>query len=130
MGAPRDRGRYGAGVGSVLISADARGMRLGGELMGWAVQSMRDRGRVAFGYLGCREQVVPFYESCGWKRVRPRERSLGRTGESVVDEPGPPILVLPIAPLAICRRRRPAWTGLVVADCRRFSVPELGRISV
>ncbi|MFD2758340.1 GNAT family N-acetyltransferase [Gulosibacter faecalis] len=42
-----------AGVGGVLISADARGMRLGRELMSWAAQSMRDRGRLAFGYLGC-----------------------------------------------------------------------------
>lgn len=86
-----------AGVGGVLISTDARGMRLGGELMGWAAQSMRDR--VAFGYLGCREQVVPFYESCGWKRILARERSVGRDGEPVVDEPGPPLLILPIAPL-------------------------------
>jgi len=88
-----------AGVGGVLISADARGMRLGRELMSWAAQSMRDRGRLAFGYLGCREQVVPFYESCGWKRILAREKSIGRDGESVVDELGPPILILPIAPL-------------------------------
>ncbi|WP_182359848.1 GNAT family N-acetyltransferase [Tomitella gaofuii] len=54
-----------AGVGGVLISADARGLRLGGELMGCAEQSMRDRGHLAFGYLGCREQVVPIYASCG-----------------------------------------------------------------
>lgn len=90
-----------AGVGGVLISADTRGMRLGGELMGWAAQSMRDRGRVAFGYLGCREHVVPFYESCGWKRIRARERSVGRDGGPVVDEPGPPILILPIALLEL-----------------------------
>ena len=87
-----------AGVGGVLICADARGMRLGRELMSSAAQSIRDRGRVAFGYLGCREQVVPFYESCGWTRIRARERSVGRDGEPVVDEPGPPILILPIAP--------------------------------
>ena len=67
--------------------------------MSWAAQSMRDRGRVAFGYLGCREPVVPFYESCGWTRIRARERSVGCEGEPVVQEPGPPILVLPVAPL-------------------------------
>lgn len=82
-----------------LISADARGMRLGRELMSRAAQSMRDRGRLAFGYSGCREQVVPFHESCGWKRILARETSIGRDGESVVDELGPPILILPIAPL-------------------------------
>lgn len=90
-----------AGVGGVLISADARGVRLGSELMSWAAQSMRDRGHVAFGYLGCREQVVPFYESCGWKRILAREGSVGCGGEPVVQEPGPPILILPIAPLEI-----------------------------
>lgn len=87
-----------AGVGGVLISADARGTRLGSELMSWAAQSMRDGGRVAFGYLGCRDQVVPFYASCGWKKIRARERSVGCDGEPVEQEPGPPILVLPIAP--------------------------------
>ena len=90
-----------AGVGGVLISADARGTRLGSELMGRAEQSMRDRGHLAFGYLGCREQVVPFYAACGWHRIYARERSIGRDGESVVDEPGPPILIRPIAPLEL-----------------------------
>lgn len=121
-----------AGVSGVLISADARGMRLGRELMSWAAQSMRDRGRLAFGYLGCRKQVVPFYESCGWNRILAREKSIGRDGESVVDEFGPPILILPIAPLETWpdarRRRRPARAGLVVADCRWFSVPERGGV--
>lgn len=88
-----------AGVGGVLISADARGMGLGGELMGWAERSMRNCGHFAFGYLGCREHVVPFYVSCGWHRIRAREKSVGRNGESVVTEPGPPILLLPILPL-------------------------------
>lgn len=87
------------GVGGVLVSADARGVHLGRELMSWAAQSMRDHGRVAFVYLGCREEVVPFYESCGWMRIRAREGSVGRDGRPVVTEPGPPILILPISPL-------------------------------
>ncbi len=66
-----------AGVGGLLISDEPRGRRLGRELMGRAAQSMRDRGHLAFGYLGCREQVVPFYESCRWKRIVARE---GRSG--------------------------------------------------
>lgn len=55
--------------------------------------------RDAFGYLGGRELVVPFYESCRWKRIFARKRSVGRDGEPVVDEPGPSILILPIASL-------------------------------
>lgn len=60
---------------------------------------MRDRGHLAFGYRGCREQAVPFYASCDWTRIFAREKSIGRDGEPVVDEPGPPILIRPIAPL-------------------------------
>ena len=39
-----------AGVGGVLISADARGVRLGSELMEWAERSMRECDHLAFGY--------------------------------------------------------------------------------
>lgn len=91
-----------AGVGGVLISDETRGVRLGRELMGWAEQSMRDCGRSVFGYLGCREQVVPFYVSCGWTRIVARERSFGRNGQPVVSEPGQPILIRPITPLEQC----------------------------
>lgn len=58
-----------AGVAGMLISDEARGQRLGVDLMGRARRSMRDHGGVAFGYRGCREQVVPFYASCGWTRI-------------------------------------------------------------
>lgn len=86
-----------AGVGGVLIAAEARGRHLGGRLMERAAQSMNELGGVAFGYLGCREEVVPFYLSCGWTRIIARERSIGRDGDPVVDEPGQPILIRPIA---------------------------------
>nr|WP_246465323.1 GNAT family N-acetyltransferase [Ruania alkalisoli] len=49
-----------AGVGGVLVCDEARGQRLGVDLMELAARSMRDHGGVSFGYLGCREQVVPF----------------------------------------------------------------------
>lgn len=92
-----------AGVGGVLISEEARGKRLGAELMRHAARSMHDRRGIAFGYLGCREDredIVPFYRVCGWVRIHAGERSLGRTGEPVVAPPGDPILILPIeAPL-------------------------------
>ncbi|WP_370517204.1 GNAT family N-acetyltransferase [Pseudactinotalea sp. HY160] len=44
-----------AGIGGVLVSDEARGMRLGGSLMERAEQSMKDHHSVAFGYLGCRK---------------------------------------------------------------------------
>lgn len=85
-----------AGVGGVLVSTQARGGHLGERLMRWAAGSMTDAGGVDFGYLGCREEVVPFYVSCGWHRISAVERSISRSGRPVVDEAGPPLLVLPI----------------------------------
>ena len=47
--------------------------------------------------LGCREDVVPFYESCGWRRIAAPERHIDRlSGEVVEKPPGPPLLILPI----------------------------------
>ncbi|MDF2563531.1 MAG: hypothetical protein K0R99_4977, partial [Microbacterium sp.] len=34
-----------------------------------AQQEMRKNARIEFGYLGCREEVVPFYERAGWLRI-------------------------------------------------------------
>lgn len=85
-----------AGVGGVLVAKRARDEGLGATLMGRAAQSMRAHGGIAFGYLGCREDVAPFYQACGWHRVAARERSLGRDGKPVVNPPGQPLLVLPV----------------------------------
>ena len=85
-----------AGVGGVLVSSQARGSHLGERLMRCAAGSMSDAGGVEFGYLGCREDVVPFYVSCGWHRVSAPERSISRRGLPVLDRAGPPLLVLPV----------------------------------
>lgn len=86
-----------AGTGGVLVAREARGRQVGAEIMRCAVQSMITCGGVEFGYLGCREEVVPFYASCGWTRIVARETWIGRTGERVVDEPGSPIMVRPLS---------------------------------
>lgn len=89
-----------AGVGGVLISPRARGEGAGARLMAAATASMIDAGGIEFGYLGCREDVVPFYASCGWQRVTAAEKSVDRAGRPVTQPPGPPILLLPVeAPL-------------------------------
>lgn len=104
-----------AGVGGVLVAPAGRGSGLGQRLMDAAVESMRqsparapdgcggpgaiefdttDLGRIEFGYLGCREEVAPFYASCGWTRLVVRERFVDRlTGEARVQGPGPPIFI-------------------------------------
>lgn len=85
-----------AGVGGVLVSDNARGLRLGARLMSEAATSMQRATGIDFGYLGCREEVAPFYQSCGWTRVVAGERSLDRVGVPTTDSPGQPILVLPV----------------------------------
>ncbi|MGW9156679.1 MULTISPECIES: GNAT family N-acetyltransferase [unclassified Microbacterium] len=83
-----------AGVGGVLVSPRARGERAGVRLLAHAAAAMRDAGGIEFGYLGCREAVVAFYESCGWRRISAVERSIARTGQPAMQPPGPPILTL------------------------------------
>lgn len=85
-----------AGVGGVLISDDVRGERVGSRLMGSVADSMKAAGSIAFGYLGCREEVVSFYISCGWTRISVGERSIDRSGRPIEDPPGQPLLVLPV----------------------------------
>lgn len=85
-----------AGVGGVLVSPDARGLRLGQRLMGELAATMREEPGLDFGYLGCDESVVPFYESCGWRRIAAAERCVDRSGEVVETPAGAPLLVLPL----------------------------------
>ncbi len=85
-----------AGVGGVLISQGARGERLGEQLMHTARRSMLDAGGIRFGYLGCREEVVPFYRACGWHRISAAERSISRDGCAREDPPGQPLLITPV----------------------------------
>lgn len=85
-----------AGVGGVLISDALRGERVASRLMGSAAESLKAAGGIAFGYLGCREEVVSFYASCGWTRISAAERSIDRSGRPSDDPPGQPLLILPI----------------------------------
>ncbi|MGO2067003.1 GNAT family N-acetyltransferase [Glutamicibacter arilaitensis] len=86
-----------AGVGGVLVSERMRGLGLGEILMNRVAASMVDAGGIAFGYLGCREEVAVFYSSCGWTRISAAERSISRAGQPTCDPPGQPLFVLPIA---------------------------------
>lgn len=85
-----------AGIGGVLVSDSVRGLRLGPRLINEAANSMKDAAGIDFGYLGCREEVAPFYQSCGWTRVAAAERSLDRAGAPRTDSLGQAFLILPI----------------------------------
>ena len=91
-----------AGTGGVLVDEDARGSGLGRRLMRRAQEAMCEDERIQFGYLGCREEVVRFYESAGWRRVRAVERhtSMQHPQSTVVSSDGP---------LLIFATRRDEW---------------------
>lgn len=80
-----------AGTGGVLVDAAFRGSGVGGRVMAHAQRMMKEDDAVAFGYLGCREEVVPFYERTGWTRIRAVERHQSMTSPevTVVSHDGP-----------------------------------------
>lgn len=83
-----------AGTGGVLVSEDARGSGLGRQLMQRAQQVMRDDAAVSFGYLGCRLEIVSFYESVDWTRIYARERHTARLDPSeIIESASSPILI-------------------------------------
>lgn len=84
------------GVGGMLVAPEWRGTGLGSRLLGAARRSMLDAGGIAFGYLGCREEVVGFYTTCGWHRISVSETWVDRTGVLRSAPPGGPILILPV----------------------------------
>lgn len=83
-----------AGTGGVLVAERSRGTGLGGRTMRQAQKVMRDETGVDFGFLGCRREVVPFYESTEWIQVYATERCLSRVDQrSVVVSQGGPNLI-------------------------------------
>jgi len=85
-----------AGAGGVLVDEVARGRGLGRRLMMCAQQEMCKDARIEFGYLGCREEVVPFYERAGWLRIRAVERHTSmQDPQATVVSPDGPLLIFP-----------------------------------
>jgi aminoglycoside 2'-N-acetyltransferase I len=83
-----------AGTGGVLVGQRFRGTGLGGRAMRHAQKAMRDVAEADFGVLGCRKEVVPFYESAGWVQVHATERCLSRQDQtSVIVSQGAPTLI-------------------------------------
>jgi aminoglycoside 2'-N-acetyltransferase I len=83
-----------SGTGGVLVDERSRGTGLGRRVMRHAQKVMRDETLVDFGFLGCRREIVPFYESAGWVQVYATERCLSRLDQkSVVVSQGGPNLI-------------------------------------
>lgn len=83
-----------AGTGGVLVDERYRGTGLGGRTVRHAQTVMREETGVDFGFLGCRREVVPFYESAGWVQIHAMEQCLSRLDQTsvIVSEGGPNLI--------------------------------------
>ncbi|HFR3770424.1 TPA: GNAT family N-acetyltransferase [Streptococcus suis] len=67
-----------AGIGGVLIAPEFRGKGLGRDMMTRLLEENTQTLVVDFSYLGCREEVVPYYEACGFYRINRMEILIDR----------------------------------------------------
>jgi aminoglycoside 2'-N-acetyltransferase I len=84
------------GTGGVLVREHARGRGLGGRLMSQLAQAMHTMPGIEYGYLGCRQEVVPFYAANGWHRITATECCRSRLDGTIIVTADDPILILPV----------------------------------
>jgi aminoglycoside 2'-N-acetyltransferase I len=82
-----------AGIGGVLTAPEARGTGVGRAALRALQEAGRGRAPAEFGLLGCREEVVGFYESCGFRRTDQLVRDLSPADAMTVVESRGPTLV-------------------------------------
>ena len=83
-----------AGTGGVLVAPPHRASGLGARLLTAAQEATRRMAPAEYGYLGCREEVVPFYEFCGYTRRHLTERCHAHDGSGrVLETTGTPVMV-------------------------------------
>jgi aminoglycoside 2'-N-acetyltransferase I len=89
-----------AGIGGVLTAPEVRGRGVGRAVLTALQEAARGPARAQYGLLGCREQVVPFYESCGFRRTGQLVRDLDpRDARTVVESHGPTLVCAGTRPL-------------------------------
>lgn len=82
-----------AGIGGVVTASDARRRGVGKAMLGALREASRTSAKAEFGLLGCREEVVGFYQNCGFMRVHNIVRDLSpRDAATVVESRGPTLI--------------------------------------
>ena len=82
-----------AGTGGVITRAESRGRGVGRSVLAALVEASRTWAAADFSLLGCRAEVVAFYESCGFVRVANPVRDISpRDGATVVQGQGPTLV--------------------------------------
>jgi GNAT superfamily N-acetyltransferase len=57
------------GIGAVVTRKDAQNKGLASKLLAQVMKWAKESTDAQFGFLFCREAMVPFYESMGWKLI-------------------------------------------------------------
>lgn len=84
-----------AGTGGVLVAPEYRKDKLGKKLLHTLHNANETIAPVDFGYLGCREAVVNFYESCGYTRIYATQISISRETGEISKSTDSPIMICP-----------------------------------
>lgn len=92
------------GVGGVITRAEAQGRGYASLALERATAFMRDELKVEFGFLFCRDALVPFYRRHGWQLV---------SAPVTVEQGEEPPLVMPIHAMVLSFRERVWPEGLV-----------------
>lgn len=85
-----------AGIGGVLVDKEYRSFGIATQLMHQLIEVMQKSEYAHFGYLGCREEVVQFYRSCGFERIQRTETVKKNFSNDYVTRSGFPILICSI----------------------------------
>lgn len=64
-----------AGIGEVAVLPDCQGQGWGRRLLAALAEHLATEAAVDFGFLQCRDAVVPFYEKTGFHRIGQKVRS-------------------------------------------------------
>lgn len=100
-----------AGVGEVATHPDRQGRGLGRRLMAELRRVLTRETPVGFGYLGCREEFVGFYERVGWHRIDQKTREIDPESREWTLSEGPTLILPATAPLS-------AWPRAGTIDLR------------
>jgi len=89
-----------AGIGGVVTGAAARGQGIGREVVSALQDAMRGLAPADFGLLGCRTEVVPFYQSCGFALLHSVIRDISPIDAmTVIESQGPTLVCAGLRPI-------------------------------
>lgn len=74
-----------AGIGGVLVDKNYRGVGIASKIMEVLINYNKTSLGADFSYLGCRDEVLPFYLSCGFQQLKRLETRINSEGQLVTE---------------------------------------------